>query len=315
MKIEYRHPTLDDLEDMVDVSNRSGRELPLYRDTDAEELKKWFFDEPDYKPEGYLVAHLDGKMVAYGGTTIDSKRQESKYSDAYIGFKVVPEHRDRGIEQHLVNHGLDYLRSRNIRNARFWFSGTGDWRHDVAKEFKARDIRHGYRMIYDGAEEPPEADIPAGYELKSVMVGESTVEEMTEFVDAFNECFVDHWNFSGARLGHFLKFREDEKEHSRIWTLWRGDDIVAVLMCEVDVRYNEHAGEKTGWVNILGVKRPHRRNGIGRALLSTGMHWLREEGMAVLYLGMDAENSKALGLYTSLGYRVDQESITYELEL
>jgi ribosomal protein S18 acetylase RimI-like enzyme len=37
--------------------------------------------------------------------------------------------------------------------------------------------------------------------------------------------------------------------------------------------------------------------------------------MDTIYLGMDAENSRALGLYTSLGYEIHQESINYSLEL
>ena len=79
--------------------------------------------------------------------------------------------------------------------------------------------------------------------------------------------------------------------------------------------YNKEKNKKTGWADILGVKKSCRKSGIGRALLSDGMHWIWNQGMDTIYLGMDAENSSALGLYTSLGYRIHEESITYRLEL
>ena len=36
--IEYRHPELADIEEIVDVLNRSSRELRMHRDETAEEL-------------------------------------------------------------------------------------------------------------------------------------------------------------------------------------------------------------------------------------------------------------------------------------
>ena len=45
------------------------------------------------------------------------------------------------------------------------------------------------------------------------------------------------------------------------------------------------------------------------------MKWILDQGMDTVYLGMDAENAKALDLYKSLGFKVDQEGITYQLDL
>ena len=45
------------------------------------------------------------------------------------------------------------------------------------------------------------------------------------------------------------------------------------------------------------------------------MQWIYDQGMDTIYLGMDAENAKALDLYFSLGYKIHKESISYKLEL
>ena len=86
-------------------------------------------------------------------------------------------------------------------------------------------------------------------------------------------------------------------------------------MSEISTVYNEENNTKVGWVDILGVNPPNRKTGIGRSLLSNGMRWIYDQGMDTIYLGMDAENSKALGLYTSLGYEIHKESVSYSLEL
>ena len=45
------------------------------------------------------------------------------------------------------------------------------------------------------------------------------------------------------------------------------------------------------------------------------MRWIFDTGKDTIYLGVDAENRKALGLYTSLGFKIHTESINYDLKL
>ena len=101
----------------------------------------------------------------------------------------------------------------------------------------------------------------------------------------------------------------------RITFAKEGDNIAGVLLAEESTVYNKENDTLIGWANILGVMSQYRKKGIGRALLSDGMKWILDRGMDTIYLGMDAENAKALDLYTSLGFRVDEESISYRLDL
>ena len=59
-----------------------------------------------------------------------------------------------------------------------------------------------------------------------------------------------------------------------------------------------------GLVDNLGVRRPWRKRGLGRALLVASLRGLRERGQTEVALGVDAENlSGALRLYESVGFR------------
>jgi len=64
-----------------------------------------------------------------------------------------------------------------------------------------------------------------------------------------------------------------------------------------------------GWVSQLGVARPARGLGLGRALLIEACRRLSRREPRVIGLGVEAENANALGLYRSIGFEVSREWI------
>ena len=313
--VEYRHPTIDDVEAITDVSNRNSREIPLHQDNTVEETRAFSFEEDDYDPKGFLLAIVDGEIVGYGGSHIIKRRIEMGKDDAWIVISVVPEKRGIGIEQHLMEFGLDYLRSRKIGTAKRGCYGLDGWRHEIGLEYGFKDVRHSYIMVWKHDKAPEAIPPPEGITLEHIMFKEASDEDADLFVDNFNSSFFDHYDFSQALVKDFIKWRELDRENTRLTFAKDGQKIIGVLMCEESLTYNKENNAKNGWANILGVNPSHRKSGIGRALLSNGMKWIYNQGMDTIYLGMDAENSKALGLYTSLGYKVHKESISYALKL
>ena len=313
--VEYRHPTIDDVKAITDVSNRNAREIPLHQDNTVEETLAFTFKEDDYDPKGFLLAIIDGEIVGYGGSMIHKHRIEMGKDDAWIGIAIVPEKRNIGIEQHFMKFGLDYLRSRKIGTAKRGCYGLEGWRHDIGLEYGFKDVRHSYTMVWKHDKAPEAIPPPEDITLEHIMFKEASDDDAARFVDNFNTSFFDHYDFSKALVKDFIKWRELDREKTRMTFAKDGQDIVGVLMYEVSLNYNKDHNEKIGWANILGVNPEHRKNGIGRTLLSTGMRWIYDQGMDTIYLGMDAENAKALDLYTSLGYEIHKESVNYSLEL
>jgi ribosomal protein S18 acetylase RimI-like enzyme len=67
-----------------------------------------------------------------------------------------------------------------------------------------------------------------------------------------------------------------------------------------------------GCVTQLAVATGQRGGGLGRALLVHALEDLRKVGATALWLGVMAANSRALGLYRSVGLEVVKEWRTYE---
>jgi len=314
-EIEYRHPLISDVEAITGVFNRSSRELPLHRDETVEEVREFSFKEDDYDNKGFLLAIIDGQAAGYGGSHVYDSRIKAGKNDASITIAVIPEHRGKGIEQHFMEFALEYLRSRGVGTAMRWAFGMEGWRHDISTEFGFKDVRHNYIMVWKGDKAPEVIPLPDGVILESIMLKDAGDDVIAQFVGSFNESFADHYNFAPTPVKQFIKWREIDDEICRLTFAKEGQDVVGVCMCEESALYNKQNNTNIGWADILGVKKLHRKRGIGRALLSEGMRWIHDTGKDTIYLGMDAENRTALGLYTSLGFKVHTESVTYKKSL
>jgi ribosomal protein S18 acetylase RimI-like enzyme len=75
---------------------------------------------------------------------------------------------------------------------------------------------------------------------------------------------------------------------------------------------NEASGIRRGWLDRVSVRRPWRRQGVGRALIAASLNELQRRGMEIASLGVDADNpTGALELYEGLGFRQDKRSTAY----
>jgi len=68
-----------------------------------------------------------------------------------------------------------------------------------------------------------------------------------------------------------------------------------------------------GWVNLLGVRRAYRKQGLGLALLQTAFAEFSQRGKKRVGLGVDAQNlTGALGLYEKAGMHVAMQQRSYQ---
>lgn len=313
LRIEYRHPTKADVKTIADVLNRSNADFPMQRQVNAEDFRIHVFRDTDYDPQGHWLAIIDNEAVGYGGGDIHKSHIEAGLNNGWVGVEVVPEYRNKGIEQQLMQFSLEYLISRKICAAQQQCMGTKGWRHDLAREVGFKDVRHGYLMMWKKDNEPRCYQPPDNIHLEHRIVQEATHKELTTFVETYNDAFSEHYNFSPMTVERLII----SKNKSRIARItFAKDGSKTIGLCAYGVRLSRKKEDATaGMVGVLGVISLYRRRGIGRAMISHAMKWLSEEGMATICLSVDTENPHALNLYTSLGFAVVREDIIYRKEL
>jgi mycothiol synthase len=96
-----------------------------------------------------------------------------------------------------------------------------------------------------------------------------------------------------------------DNDHS-VWFVVRdGDEIAAVARNE--------ARESAGYVGLLGVRRPWRGRGLGKALLYRTFAEFWERGLTRVTLGVDSESpTGATKLYERVGMHVESENVVFE---
>jgi GNAT superfamily N-acetyltransferase len=79
---------------------------------------------------------------------------------------------------------------------------------------------------------------------------------------------------------------------------------------------NKEYNRKRGWTENISVRRPWRRCGLARALLTHSLQMFKDMGMDHAALGVDTQNlSGALDLYQSVGFRVEKRQTAYRKKL
>jgi ribosomal protein S18 acetylase RimI-like enzyme len=171
-----------------------------------------------------------------------------------------------------------------------------------------RRVRHSHRMLIDLAAASPAPVWPSDIEVRTFEPGDERV-----FYDVHQETFEDSWEHVEEpydEWAHWLlsppAFVPD------LWLLaHENGEPAGIAIC-----HPHRARADLGWIRILGVRRPWRRRGLGRALLLHAFAEFRRRGLAAAGLGVDAESlTGANRLYEEVGMRVASRFDIYEKAL
>ena len=80
---------------------------------------------------------------------------------------------------------------------------------------------------------------------------------------------------------------------------------------ESDDEHHDH--DPIGEIYIMGVREGNSGQGLGRALVLTGLRYLRQNGILNAMLYVDSDNAGALRLYKSLGFVESGRDVLYRL--
>ena len=309
---EYVNATEDRIDDLIEVLVNARADDPHERRLSREEARAFYLRDVDFDPNAAWIVLSEAKPIAFGWAVVEKNRVDAGMDDGFMEVDVVKEFRGKGVEEELIDRCLTYIRSRGVRKARSRSMQDDRWKKNLLESHAFSEAYRVYDLIMPGRSEIPEVAVPEGYVLETHDVKELSEKAMAEIIEAFNESFLDHYNFVPEPKERFMKIMSSVEDPWQAILARKDDAIAGLCLAEKSDRLNAERGENTGWIVILGVRPPYRRRGLARAMLAEAADWLSGQGLESIQIAVQAKNENALNLYKSFGFVKQRESISYE---
>ncbi len=117
-----------------------------------------------------------------------------------------------------------------------------------------------------------------------------------------SESEVDSWLPNFNQQGLFLVFSEKGR-------------VIGISRVEPSTEQTVKNGVPTGYIDAPGIVPQHRRLDLYRALVLTGICWLRDQGQTLVEMESWGDKLEVLKMYRELGFKDMRQLVCYQLTL
>jgi mycothiol synthase len=309
-----------DYQNMLDLINTSKGPDQVDRTDSVEDIARGYEHLNNCDPyQDMLFAEVEGQTIAYGRVEwfVD---EENKWLGFHLAFSH-PDWRRKGIGTAMLRYlegrlrhlsqellGEKVITDETPRYFETFSSDTEIGKEVLLEEAGYKPIRFSYSMVHPLSEPVDVTPIPEGLEIRTVQP-----DQFRQVWEADQEAFKDHWGYVEGTEKDYQHWLKDPLNDPELWKVaWDGDQVVGMVLNFLDQKENEEYSRLRGWTENISVRKPWRRRGLARALLTRSLLMFKEMGMDHAALGVDTQNlTGALDLYKSVGFVVEKRHTTY----
>jgi len=305
----------NDLEKIVALINAIDAIEKIEDGTSVEEIRNEIEMPGVNATENVFVAEDErGSLVGYGWSRLVHEPSEDSFRTSFVvhpalhqtdlGTRLLTQMYTRAQERQ-VEYQSQVVNFHTLVNAR------ERERLAVVQAFGMLELRRFWQMVrpLDAPIDPPR--FSDGIVTRAYRVN----EDDARVNDAVNEAFRDHFGHSENSLEswkHFVSQPSFRSDLTLIAEDARTHEIAGFSINVVNTKENARLGIARGWVELLGVRRAWRKQGLGTALLMQVMQNFRDAGLTQAALGCDSENiTGATRIYERVGFGVNKTRIAF----
>jgi mycothiol synthase len=287
------------VDELTETAEREVAELLLAaRDADGQ-------PEEAVAPRGglHLLAYEAGQLTGYAH--LDTAGDAFGHQVAEL--IVHPGHRRHGVGTRLAGALVDRVPGK----LRVWAHGDHPAAARIAERegfTRARELLIMHTPVRDDWPEPAP---PQGVSLRTFVAG---VDEQA-VIDVNARAFDWHPEQGSLTVDELLRETEHEDwfDAAGFFLAERDERVVGFHWTKVHPAHpRRFGGEPVGEVYVVGVDPGAQGGGLGKALTTAGLRYLREKGLGQVILYVEADNLPAIAVYSRLGFTRYQSDIQYQ---
>ncbi|GHO84195.1 GNAT family N-acetyltransferase [Dictyobacter formicarum] len=299
--------TLDDAEKVYQLAVASELHWLGKVDITLDDMRRMLGSpNVDLTSGGWLVLNQEEQAIGY------AVMEHVQHARNFVRCSVHPQYLDCGIGELLLDKAEQWARERiplaapDVRVTMRGFCNNKNlaWKK-LLEQHDFQPIRNFWDMGIELSAVPAAPQWP-----EHIRIINPTPDMMHVVYEADEDIFRDHWGFMSQSFEQWQYWTtQREKFDLALWFLaMDGDEIAGIALCADE--------EDGGWVHVLGVRRPWRRQGLALALLQHSFSEFFRRDIHTVYLSVDAQSlTGATRLYERAGMHVVQRSTQYEKEL
>ncbi|MGY5872366.1 MAG: GNAT family N-acetyltransferase [Candidatus Thorarchaeota archaeon] len=253
--------------------------------------------------EVVYVATRDGTLIGWTGV----ERQTENIGEMGRWHPYVANIYERDeIAESLISEVIKYAKENEMNRLEISFGDISDntieaynKRRMWYKSCRWSLVEDTFYMNKDASEEIQEVDISEGFSIHPLLECDD---------NALYKCHYASFTTSEAREFYGLSEDEKRQQFNKLYdrtqsinaeasfVLKKGDDIASMLL--IISRENEEH------ISIVAVHPSYRGQGLAKALLTTGIRKVREQGTTNISIGVDVVNTPAVQLYRKFGFEI-----------
>ncbi len=257
---------------------------------------RWVVPSPD-DPSALIGSAL--VRIIHGSTISEANLQ------------VHPGWRHRGIGSALLSRVVERARELKFNSIQIYASimhpdaVTFLQKHGFAAQGAYTELR-----LAEGVRLPP-VIWPYGYSMRPY----AEVQNISILTEAMNLCFIPLWGHREVSEDEMTSWLPGFEPQGLFLVFSEKGRVVGISRVEPSPARTKKNGLPTGYIDAPGVVPQHRRLDLYRALVLTGINWLRDQGQDWVEMESWGDKLEVLKMYRELGFKDLRQLICYQLNL
>jgi mycothiol synthase len=150
---------------------------------------------------------------------------------------------------------------------------------------------------------------PFGYTMRTY----AQVKDLSILTQAMNLSYIPLWGHQEISEAEMASWLPQFNQDGLFLVFSEKGRVVGISRVEPSFERTQKNGKPTGYIDAPGVVPQHRRLDLYRALVLTGIKWLRDQGHNLVEMESWGDKLEVLKMYRELGFKDLRQLVSYEM--